>query len=172
MWFVSGRFHHQDVQEVGEAEAERIAHENLARTGLLLAAGICVHNLPQGVAIGSGVQAGFAATLAVLLLLHNIPEGMAMALPLKIGRVPNGRILFIALVTAVPTIAGAVIGAAVSEISSAFISGALSFAAGSMLYLTIHELIPQASGMGRGGYVVASTVAGFVVGGLVVWTLH
>lgn len=110
MWLVSRRFHHHDVQAVDSEEAKRIAHENLAHTGMLLAAGISVHNLPQGIAIGSGLQSGVVITLAVLLLFHNIPEGMAMALPLKIGRVSNGKIFYIAMITALPTMIGAVLG--------------------------------------------------------------
>lgn len=172
LWLVSKRFHHEDVHDVDSQEAERIAHDNLVQTGLLLAAGVSIHNLPQGIAIGSGLQAGFAAALSVLLLLHNIPEGMAMAIPLKVGKVSGPRILYVALLTAVPTIVGAIVGVAVSEISTVFISASLSFAGGAMLYLTIHELIPQAAALGKRKYLLLATIIGFLTGGAVVWGLH
>lgn len=163
---------HKDADELDESSLSELRSENFIRSGLLLAVGIAIHNLPQGIAIGSGLSSGVGITLSLLLLLHNIPEGMAMAIPLKVGRVSAGRIMWIALIAALPTVIGAVIGAAVAGISQTFIGASISFAGGAMLYLTLHELIPQAIGINKSAATVLSIVAGVAIGGVVVWLTH
>ncbi len=162
---------HHDAADYDEAVISNIRSENLVRSGLLLAVGIAIHNFPQGIALGSGVSTGFAFTLALLLLLHNIPEGMAMAIPLKVGNVQHGKILWIACLAALPTVVGAVIGAAVSNVSETLIGASVAFAGGAMLFLTLRELIPQAFGMNRSAATLLALLAGFGIGGMVVWLI-
>jgi ZIP family zinc transporter len=163
---------HKDAADLDAEDAANLRSGNLVRTGLLLAAGMAIHNLPQGIAIGGGVVSGVAAALAILLLLHNIPEGMAMALPLKIGGVPCGRILLIALAAALPTVAGALIGAAVSGISETFVGASIAFAGGAMVYLTLRELIPQALGINKSPSTILSIGGGVLLGLAVVLLTH
>ncbi|MDL2236451.1 ZIP family metal transporter [Christensenellaceae bacterium OttesenSCG-928-K19] len=163
---------HKDADELNEADLNELKKDNLVRSGLLLAVGIAIHNLPQGIAIGSGLSSGLGFTLSLLLLLHNIPEGMAMAIPLKVGNVGHGKILWIALMATLPTIIGAVIGAAVAGISETFIGAAIAFAGGAMLYLTLHELIPQALDMHKSARTVLSVLLGVAIGGIVIWLTH
>lgn len=171
MAFVSAKTHEGHVHDADAREVHDIAVRGLLRTGLLLAAGMAVHNLPQGIAIGSGLKTEYIAGLAVLLFLHNIPEGMAMAIPLRIGGVPSAKICWIAVLTAVPTVVGALIGAAVSGISPAFIGASMAFAGGSMLYLALRELLPQAASLGGYIYVLISAAAGFAAGWAIIWLL-
>lgn len=171
LWFLSRKTQHDHLHDADGVDPGLVQQHHLLRTGLLLALGMSIHNVPQGLAIGTGVAAGFAWPLSVLLMLHNIPEGMAMALPLKVGRVTAGRILAIAVLTAVPTIAGALIGALLSEISGGFIGGCLAFSAGAMIYITVSELIPQAAGFGSRKALIASAASGLAIGGCIVWML-
>lgn len=171
MCYIAVRSHGKHVHEADAAEASEIQKRSLFRTGILLAAGMAVHNLPQGIAIGSALGSTYIAGLAILLFLHNIPEGMAMAIPLRIGGVRAGKIIYVAMLTALPTIAGAVVGAAISGISPALIGAAMAFAAGAMLFLTLRELLPQAAALGGFLYVLISTAAGFGIGGLIIWIL-
>lgn len=58
--------------------------------GLVMAAAIALHNVPEGMAIGASfARAGAArrsgAALAAVIGLHNVPEGMAVAVPLMAG---------------------------------------------------------------------------------------
>ena len=171
MFFISRRTHHEHLHDADGVDPGLIQQHQLLRTGLLIALGMSIHNIPQGLAIGAGISAGFAWPLSFLLLLHNVPEGMAMALPLKVGRVAAGRIMSIALLTAVPTIAGALLGVWVAEVSGSFVGGCLAFSAGSMIFITISELIPQAMNMGRRSVLIAATAAGAALGVLFVWLL-
>jgi len=73
------------------------------RLGILLFAGIALHNIPEGLAIGAGLNApeNFGITLALLLMLHNIPEGLAMAIPVRMdGKNPILRTVLAGLPTA------------------------------------------------------------------------
>lgn len=162
--FITSKSHQNHAHDASEQEAHEIARRSLMKTGVLLAAGMAVHNLPQGIAIGSGIEADYIAATAILLFLHNIPEGMAMALPLKIGGVSGKRILLIALLTAIPTVFGAVLGVLAGEVSSGFVAGCMSFAAGAMLYLAASELIPQSAALGRPVWVMIAVAAGFAAG--------
>lgn len=171
LFIVTKHAHGHHAHDSDEKEVREIARQSLLRTGVLLAAGMAVHNLPQGIAIGAGVESEYITGLAVLLFLHNIPEGMAMAIPLRIGGVRAGRIFFIAVLTAIPTVTGAVLGALVSGISEVFIAGSMAFAAGSMLYLTLRELIPQSAALKSPLYAVLAAAAGFAAGALLIWML-
>lgn len=119
---------------------------NFLKTGIILGIGIAIHNLPEGLAIGSSfmftAQMGF--NIALVIALHNIPEGIAMATPLRISGMSKIKVLLLTLLSGIPTGIGAFIGAVLGNISDFFISLCLAFAGGTMLYITCGELIPNA----------------------------
>jgi zinc transporter ZupT len=83
------------------------------RMALLVAIGIGLHNLGEGLAVGSAIAAGEAAlgTFLVLgFLLHNTTEGLAIVAPLATGRPAIRRLVVLGLLAGLPTIAGAWIG--------------------------------------------------------------
>jgi len=140
------------------------------RLGILLFAGIALHNIPEGLAIGAGLNApeNFGITLALLLMLHNIPEGLAMAIPVRMdGKNPILRTVLAGL----PTALGAATGMILGNISPAFIGGSLAFAGGAMLYLSLADLIPQsASGSGYKTTLIFAAV-GLAVGAIMIYVL-
>ena len=121
----------------------------ILRTGYLILFGIALHNLPEGLAIGAGLEASpqLGLFLALAIGLHNIPEGLAMAGPLKAGGLPFGKIVLFTLLAGLMTPLGTLIGLLILQISPQLIGGSLAFAAGAMVYITNDELIPQANGM-------------------------
>lgn len=171
MIFISRRTHHEHLHDADGVDPGLVQQHQLLRAGLLVALGMSIHNVPQGLAIGAGVSAGIAWPLTVLLMIHNVPEGMAMALPLKVGRVTAPRIMTIALLTAVPTVVGALLGVLIAEISGAFVGICLAFSAASMIFITVSELIPQAANLGSRTALIIATAAGTLLGGLFVWLL-
>ena len=139
----------------------------LQRTSLMLISAIALHNLPEGLAIGTGlsVQSDYTVTLIVLMLLHDIPEGMAVGVGLRAGRMSVFKGIGICMLTGVPTGLGAAVGFFVGEISQAFISASIAFAAGAMLLVTCLELIPSARGLdGRPRVLIPSFAAGVLAG--------
>ncbi|MBO4433516.1 MAG: ZIP family metal transporter [Clostridia bacterium] len=121
---------------------------------LLLITSITLHNIPEGLAVGVafGALKGEnyttesimgAVGIAVGIGLQNFPEGAAVSLPLR--REGYGRLKSFLIGQAsgiVEPIAGT-IGATLVIFANRILPFALSFAAGAMITVTVHELIPE-----------------------------
>jgi ZIP family zinc transporter len=113
------------------------------RLAMLVAIGIGLHNLGEGVAIGSAYAAGALALGAFLVVgfaLHNTTEGLAIVGPLAGQRVSIGRLAALGLVAGAPAVLGAWIGAAAfSPGAAAFLFG---FGAGAIVQVIV-QLAPS-----------------------------
>ena len=60
---------------------------SLLKTGIIVSIGLAIHNIPEGLAIGSGFEASIklGLGLAIAICLHDVPEGISMAVPMKNG---------------------------------------------------------------------------------------
>ena len=119
---------------------------NLVRTGYLVVLGIALHNLPEGLAIGAGLEASpeLSLFIAISIGLHNIPEGMATTGPLKAGGLTTGAILLLNLLAGLMTPLGTILGLIFFGLTAGLIGAGLAFAGGAMIYIAINELIPEA----------------------------
>src|SRR6185295_7074128 len=82
-------------------------------TALLLAIGIGLHNLGEGLAVGAAFALGEAALGTLLILgftLHNLTEGLAIVAPLAKSPVRLRRLVLLGAIGGAPTIAGAWLG--------------------------------------------------------------
>ena len=97
------------------------------RLALLIAIGIGLHNLGEGLAIGSAYAVGslaLGASLIVGFAIHNTTEGLAIVTPLAKEPPGLGRLAVLGLIAGTPAIAGALIGATVYQPAlSAFLLG-------------------------------------------------
>lgn len=136
------------------------------KSGILLGIGIAIHNFPEGLAIGSGFAANnnLGLGLTIIIALHDLPEGIAMAAPLKMGGIGKMKILMYTILTGIPTGIGAFIGELVGAISPLVICVCLSFAAGSMLFITCGELIPKSQSVYKGRISTLGMILGIMVG--------
>ncbi len=73
-----------------------------------------------------------------------------MAVPMKNGGMPIGKVIFYVILSGVTTGIGAFFGAIIGSISKTIISINLSFAAGAMLYIVSGELIPESNKLYKG----------------------
>lgn len=139
---------------------------SLIRTGALLGIGIALHNFPEGLAIGSGFMftPQMGTTMALVIALHDLPEGIAMSTPLRIGGSSKLKVVLLALLAGIPTGLGAFIGAMLGSVSDFFIGLCLSFAGGTMLYITCGELIPNAKTLHKGRASTIGLAIGFIFG--------
>jgi zinc transporter ZupT len=135
---------------------------------LLVAIGIGLHNLGEGLAIGSAYAVGALALGAFLVIgfaLHNTTEGLAIVAPLA-QRTPRLRHLFaLGLIAGAPAIPGAWIGFAAFNPSTA----ALLFGVGvGAIARVIWQLVP-AMRDGAGRALHPATVAGLFAGMLALY---
>ncbi len=120
-------------------------HERCSRIWLFVLA-IAVHNLPEGMAIGvsfsqSDMAVGLPLTTAIAL--QDIPEGLAVALALRsAGFAPRFAVL-VAIATGLLEPVGALLGVGLSSgLALAYPLG-LGLAAGAMIFVVSHEVIPE-----------------------------
>lgn len=139
---------------------------SLLRTGIVVSIGLALHNIPEGLAIGSGFDASnkLGISLAIAICLHDIPEGISMAIPMKNGGMSKMKVMFYVIMSGIATGIGAWIGAIIGTISVKVIAICLSFAAGAMLYIVSGELIPESNKLYQGKSTIYGNMAGFLVG--------
>jgi zinc transporter, ZIP family len=110
---------------------------------MLVAVGIGLHNLGEGVAIGSAYSVGALALGAFLVVgfaLHNTTEGLAIVAPVAHLKPSLGRLATLGLVAGAPAVLGAWIGAAAFNASlAAFLFG---FGAGAIVQVIV-QLAPS-----------------------------
>ena len=137
----------------------------LSRAWLFVGA-VALHNLPEGWAIGvayGGIDPVKAGTLATGIAIQDIPEGLVVALALR--GVGYGRV-FSALLGAASGLIeplGAVAGALLIDVSAGMLPWGLASAAGAMLYVTCHEVIPESHRHGNSRTASCAFVIGFII---------
>ncbi len=141
-------------------------HGQFLKAGLLLAIGIALHNVPEGLAIGAGYSAAsnLGLGLAIIMAIQNFPEGMAVACTLSLGGLRSRSVFLITLLAGLPMGLGAFIGAYLGSISNLVLSISLGFAAGAMLYITFDELIPDAHRKAEGHTAILGILGGIFIG--------
>lgn len=142
---------------ISQAFLRRISNDNSSKRKLnriiMLILSITLHNVPEGLAVGVGfglinqnseksVLMG-AISIAVGIGLQNFPEGAAVSLPLRREGYSRKKSFFYGQLSAVVEPITAVIGAALVSIIKSVLPLALSFAAGAMILVSVHELIPE-----------------------------
>ena len=131
---------------------------------LLVAVGIGLHNLGEGLAIGSAYASGALALGAFLVVgfaIHNTTEGLAIVAPLRDAARPSfARLLGLGLIAGAPAILGAWIGAAAYDPSLA----ALLFGVGVGAIVRVIVQIAPAMRDAGGRLLYPSSVAGILAG--------
>jgi ZIP family zinc transporter len=82
--------------------------------------------------------------IAAAMALHNIPEGIAIALPMYAGGGSRLRAFELALISGLIEPLGALISALLLQNYMEFVPFGLAFAGGVMVFVTMDELIPVA----------------------------
>jgi ZIP family zinc transporter len=128
---------------VGSWLKGRQAQATGSSLAMLIAIGIGLHNLGEGVAIGSAYTTGALALGAFLVVgfaLHNTTEGLAIVAPIANARLSIGNLAVLGLLAGAPAVLGAWIGAAAFNRSiAAFLFG---FGAGAIAQVIV-QLAPS-----------------------------
>ena len=155
----------------------RQPRSGLFLAGLVMAAAIALHNVPEGMVIGASFARSVGEilsnrgglTMAVVIGLHNVPEGMAVAVPLISGGMKKWKSVLITAFTGFPTILGAVLGYVLGAMGPTALAVSLSFASGAMLYVVFGELLPESILMWKSKLPAAATIVGILTGVLIIF---
>jgi zinc transporter, ZIP family len=134
----------------------------------LVATGIGVHNLGEGLAIGSSFALGeltLGTFLIVGFMVHNVTEGLGIATPIaEARRVSLTRLAALALLAGAPAIVGAWVGGFLrSDLLGVLFFAAAAGAALEVVVEVARYVARRAPGGLTSGYVIGGFLAGIVV---------
>ncbi|HOU24694.1 MAG: Zinc transporter ZupT [Chloroflexi bacterium ADurb.Bin180] len=159
--FLMDRFLPHEHEQLPFECSDHVAY----RRGLLLLTAMTLHNLPEGLAVGTGYasSARLGLLLALAIALHNIPEGVAIAGPFRACGMPRRQYLLWAAGSGLAEPAAALVGALAVAIFRPMLPFALAFAGGAMLYVVSDELIPESHSHGFEHQATAGFLLGFML---------
>jgi ZIP family zinc transporter/zinc and cadmium transporter len=130
---INAHFHYGEETHRGEFVSRH--------TSISVLAGLSVHALFDGVAIGSGfvVSNWLGWLIFIAILLHKAPEGFTMASVM----LASGRSRSIAFFSAVALAAATLAGVAVIEFVPTWLPYGLPISAGVALYVGASDLVPE-----------------------------
>lgn len=140
--------------------------QRTVRRSWLFVFAIALHNIPEGLAIGAsyaGRDAVSANALATGISIQDIPEGFIVAMALLAVGYRRSLAIGIGILSGLTEPVMAIVGAAVLGESSLLLPWGLALAAGAMLFVISHEMIPESH---RQGHELAATnglMCGFVL---------
>jgi len=127
---------------------------------------IALHNLPEGLAIGvayGGTNAVSALALTTGISIQDVPEGMVVALALRTVGYGRGTSAGLGVLSGLIEPVAAVAGAVLVSVSTAALPWGLAAAAGAMLYVISHEIIPESHRKGHEAFATGGLMLGFVL---------
>lgn len=153
--FISGALFIWVSDKIVQAAQRRVGKKDsgmLRRVGMLVLA-ITLHNIPEGLAVGVAFGAlhkgftieGFMAALSVAvgIGLQNYPEGAAVSIPLRREGYSKRKSFLYGQASGMVEPLSALLGAALVVNIERLLPFALAFAAGAMILVAVHELIPE-----------------------------
>jgi ZIP family zinc transporter len=153
-----GHDHHDRADDGAGSDAWR---------GYAIVGALAIHRIPEGLAIGAGFAAVEHARLGLLLAiavgLQNACEGIVMAAPLRHGGVSIGRSTAIITLAGLVTPLATLLGGLLTAETSALMPFILALAAGTLIYVTSNEIIPESHSHGFEGTASMGLVTGFLM---------
>jgi ZIP family zinc transporter len=135
------------------------------RRGLLLMVALTLHNIPEGLAVGTSyvAESRLGLLLALAIALHNIPEGIAVAGPFRACGMPRWQCIAWATASGLTEPIAAFLGAFFVTLFAPLLPFSLGFAGGAMLYVVSDELIPESHSHGYEHQATFGFLAGFLL---------
>ncbi|MCW1246806.1 ZIP family metal transporter [Pseudomonas sp. SAICEU22] len=127
---------------------------------------ITLHNLPEGMAIGVSFANGdfkVGLPLTTAIAIQDIPEGLAIAMALRVTGISTLRAALIAVGSGLMEPLGSVIGLGMSSGVAVAYPISLGLAAGAMIFVVSHEVIPETHRNGHETPATLGLMMGFAV---------
>ena len=132
----------------------------------LFAFAIALHNLPEGMAVGvafAQADRSIGIPVAGAIALQDMPEGLVVALAMSAAGFGALRAVLVAVATGALEPVGALLGVALSSGFAIAYPLGLALAAGAMLFVVSHEVIPETHGEGHETPATVGLMAGFAL---------
>lgn len=136
---------------------------------LMVAIGIGLHNLGEGLAIGGAMVVGEVALSTFLIVgftLHNTPEGLAIVAPMATERPRILYLIALGMIAGAPAIAGTWIGGFVASPIASIVFLAIGAGAVFQVVLVIMRVAERSSG---GKFMTGSVAGGLAAGMLIMY---
>ena len=150
---------HFIIPHIHLAPEHGLTDSRLVKSVYLVVFGLILHDVPEGFAMANSYIASpsLGVFVALAIALHNLPEEFAMAVPAMTFR--SKRFLIgAALLSALAEPAGAILGLLAVGVYPSLNASFMGFAAGAMIFVSMHELVPMARRYGRLGWFAAGFV--------------
>ncbi len=142
------------------------------KTTMMLLA-ITLHNIPEGMAVGItfvgaltgniNISISGAFALAIGIAIQNFPEGTIVSMPLKNQGISKTKAFTYGSLTGIVEPVGALMTILLTDIIVPILPYILSFAAGSMIYVVVEELIPDSQNGKHSNIGTIGLAIGFVL---------
>ena len=161
---------------IGQEDHGKIpSTSRLKRTGVLLALGIGIHNLPEGMAtfMSAMEDIHLGIAIAVAIAIHNIPEGLAVSAPVYAATGSRRKAFLWSLLSGLSEPIGAGLAGLIllPFMSEAVLGWVLSFVAGIMIAISIDELIPVSKSYDTEHTPIVGVISGMLVMAFSLWLL-
>lgn len=140
---------------------------------MLLVVSIVLHNIPEGLAIGSvfgsvlygldGATITQAISLSIGIGIQNLPEGIAIAVPLREIGLSRRKSFIIGSLTGIVEPIASIVGVFMVLKIKILLPHLLAFASGAMIFVIVEELIPQALNSKKKNLMAYLSLVGFVI---------
>ena len=133
---------------------------------LLFVLAIAIHNFPEGIAAGVGFGSGDTADAILIaggIALQNIPEGMVIISPMLASGISPAKTFICAALTGFVEVVGTFVGYYAVTLSSALLPFSLALAGGTMLYVISDDMIPETHSHGNERIATYSLLLGFCI---------
>ena len=143
---------------MGDSSAE------LNRRTLVFVMAMAIHHFPEGIAAGVSFGTGDISDVVTVtsgIAFQNIPESMIIIPPLLKSGTGKRRAAFIAFISGLVEVLGAFFGYFAITVSVSILPFALAFAAGTMIFVVIDDMVPQTHSRSSGLLATYCAIAGF-----------
>ena len=134
---------------------------------------ITLHNIPEGMALGiilagslaegTGISAASALVLAIGIAIQNFPEGAILSMPLKSEGMSKTKAFLYGVLSGIVEPIGAILTIALTSLVVPTLPYFLAFAAGTMIYVVVEELIPESQSGEHSNLGTIGVAIGFVI---------
>jgi ZIP family zinc transporter len=139
----------------------------LLRMGIFSALALFIHNFPEGLAtfLGALENPKVGVSIAVAIAIHNIPEGLAVSAPVFFATRSRSKAFWASFLSGMAEPLGGLMGFFLFRSFPNPLIFGLVFAAvaGVMVYVSLDELLPAATGYGNHRLAITSLIAGMFV---------